>query len=96
MSIGGEKDFTTARLKKVKFYFLTEKKGAGYSDHPVLMQKNAQRAEKNAQRAENSTAGRKRLFSARCAAAEKSSFLSRKTIHEYIENSCFITSIGKK
>jgi len=35
MSIGGEKDFTTARLKKVKFYFLTEKKGAGYSDHPV-------------------------------------------------------------
>ena len=59
-------------------------------------QKNAQRAEKNAQRAENSTAGRKRLFSARCAGAEKSSFLSRKTIHEYIENSCFITSIGKK
>ena len=26
----------------------------------------------------------------------KDSFSARKTIHEYIENSCFITSIGKK
>ena len=35
MNIGGEKDPTAARLKKVKFCFLTEKKVAGYSNHPV-------------------------------------------------------------